>query len=387
MNTSTLANPMRSFILVPFIAATAAAAHAQQQVPTKTLAKPDVEYAEPFSQLTSLRELRDGRLVASDMRDKTLQLVDIAGKRATPIGRSGGGPGEWILPAKVFPYPGDSTLVFDIGNTRYLMVAPDGKPARVFNPMGDLPDGGGRGGARGGARGGGAVLMGLTVPRSVDARGRIYSQGMAIAFDQEKGTITSADSAPILRYDVVSKKTDTVAYINLAKNNVSGTARSSGGGQEQMIRIGGAPPYAPADDWTVLADGRVAIARVADYHLEIVQPGGRRITGQPVRYTPVRVSDDEKQEWRDAQYAGVSRTTLELLKYWRREGRQHRLFFAQIEAADAKLAALRLDLPVGGKDPFAAHRVEHPAHQVGPSPRRREQRIADRPDGVALRSR
>jgi type III restriction enzyme len=31
---------------------------------------------------------------------------------------------------------------------------------------------------------------------------------------------------------------------------------------------------------------------------------------------------------------GVTRTTCELLNYWRRDGRQHRLFFAQIEAAD-----------------------------------------------------
>jgi type III restriction enzyme len=30
----------------------------------------------------------------------------------------------------------------------------------------------------------------------------------------------------------------------------------------------------------------------------------------------------------------VTRTTLELLDYWTREGRQHRLFFAQREAAE-----------------------------------------------------
>lgn len=39
-------------------------------------------------------------------------------------------------------------------------------------------------------------------------------------------------------------------------------------------------------------------------------------------------------EWRESGYPGVSRTSLELLNYWRREGRQHRLFFAQIEAAE-----------------------------------------------------
>ena len=40
-------------------------------------------------------------------------------------------------------------------------------------------------------------------------------------------------------------------------------------------------------------------------------------------------------EWRAAGYPGVSRTTLELLRWWRREGREQRLFFAQLEAAEA----------------------------------------------------
>lgn len=40
------------------------------------------------------------------------------------------------------------------------------------------------------------------------------------------------------------------------------------------------------------------------------------------------------KEWREAGWPGVSRTTLELLNYWRREGRKERLFFAQLEAAE-----------------------------------------------------
>jgi type III restriction enzyme len=38
--------------------------------------------------------------------------------------------------------------------------------------------------------------------------------------------------------------------------------------------------------------------------------------------------------WREQGYPGATRTSLELLRYWRREGRQHRLFFAQLEAAE-----------------------------------------------------
>ncbi len=38
--------------------------------------------------------------------------------------------------------------------------------------------------------------------------------------------------------------------------------------------------------------------------------------------------------WRAEGWPGVSRTSLELLSYWRRDGRRHRLFFAQLEAAE-----------------------------------------------------
>lgn len=38
--------------------------------------------------------------------------------------------------------------------------------------------------------------------------------------------------------------------------------------------------------------------------------------------------------WRADGYPGATRTTLELLNYWRRDGRRHRLFFAQLEAAE-----------------------------------------------------
>lgn len=43
---------------------------------------------------------------------------------------------------------------------------------------------------------------------------------------------------------------------------------------------------------------------------------------------------DRVKVWRDAGYPGVTRTTFELLQWWRREGREKRLFFAQLEAAE-----------------------------------------------------
>ncbi len=48
----------------------------------------------------------------------------------------------------------------------------------------------------------------------------------------------------------------------------------------------------------------------------------------------VNLIRDRVREWRRLSYPSDSRITNELLAYWRREGRKHRLFFAQLEAAE-----------------------------------------------------
>src|SRR5262245_16237094 len=56
--------------------------------------------------------------------------------------------------------------------------------------------------------------------------------------------------------------------------------------------------------------------------------------GQWVSLTLVNLLRDRVKDWRHQGYPGVTRTTLELLAYWHRDGRATRLFFAQLEAAE-----------------------------------------------------
>jgi type III restriction enzyme len=48
----------------------------------------------------------------------------------------------------------------------------------------------------------------------------------------------------------------------------------------------------------------------------------------------VNLIRERLEAWRGGGYPGTTRTTLELLEYWRREGREQPLFFAQVEAAE-----------------------------------------------------
>lgn len=58
------------------------------------------------------------------------------------------------------------------------------------------------------------------------------------------------------------------------------------------------------------------------------------VRGQWVEMPLVNLIRDRLKAWREAGYPGATRTTLELLRYWRRDGREKRLFFAQLEAAE-----------------------------------------------------
>ena len=63
----------------------------------------------------------------------------------------------------------------------------------------------------------------------------------------------------------------------------------------------------------------------------------RQGAGTAIELKLVNRIRDRLAEWRHLALkgeAGVTRTTMELMRYWRREGRRHRLFFAQVEAAE-----------------------------------------------------
>ncbi len=93
----------------------------------------------------------------------------------------------------------------------------------------------------------------------------------------------------------------------------------------------------PKEHWWIL-EGRPAERRQGrrpaiyfyrEPRQEADQRGGLAIEMKLVNRIRERV-----KVWRDSGHAGVTRTTLELLQWWRRDGRQKQLFFAQIEAVE-----------------------------------------------------
>ena len=253
------------------LAATTALA---QDPPLRTLARFDIEYAEPFSCVSGLRELADGRVVVADVKEKTVQLIDLRRGSATKIGQQGQGPGEWTTPLALYSLPGDTTLLLDPQNQRFLTILPNGSVGKTFTVE-----------LGGGSRG--AVTT--TRPVGVDRMGRLYYQGSSFVFRDGQPPV-SVDSAPILRYDRRTSRVDTLLWLQLPKS----TIQSGGSGTNVSVRITGANPLAPARAWAPAPDGRIVLVHPEPYQVETVSPTGTRSRGPAVQYARRGISEADK---------------------------------------------------------------------------------------------
>lgn len=265
-----------------------------QSVPTRALTRPDARLDEPFTYVGAIRELRDGRVIVMDSRDKILQLADLRSGTVTQIGREGAGPGEYGMPRSVLPMPGDSSVVYDMLNSRFLVILPNGKPGATFR-LDDAPA------PRTATPTPGAAAPALAAgslrnPRATDARGRLYFEGSPITMGPEGPT--TADSVPVLRHDRATNRTDTAAWLQMPKNAASVTQSGGGNRRSVEMRVGSTVPFDSRDSWDVFPDGRIAIVRLADYHIDVITPNGTKVSGPRVPFTPVRVGAAEKEEFR-----------------------------------------------------------------------------------------
>jgi len=252
---------------------------AGQAVPRTVLAKPDASFPEAFSNVAGLRELADGRVLLSDRLEQTVSLLTLASGDIAQVGRQGQGPGEYAMPGPLFPFAGDSTLMVDFGAMRALLIAGDQVGRTIPLSTGDgLP----------------------LILRGVDGRGRLY--GSMPTISRGAAPDASSDSTPISRIDPTTGTVDTAAWLTRGTGGTAVAMRASGGAQ---IRLGRLQPYAGDDGWAVAPDGRIALVRAADYHVEWISPDGRRVAGPPLAFTPVKIGKAEKEEWADQMGGAV----------------------------------------------------------------------------------
>jgi hypothetical protein len=253
-----------------------------QAPPVRSLGKPAAELLESFSTVESVRELRDGRLLVVDSRERIVHLVDASLRAATAVGKQGSGPGEYQRPGVLVRIEGDSTLLTDIGNRRLLVFNTAGQPVGVVGAPVE------RGGWNPAAN----------MPRYADRAGRLYYV-TALRMPNAEPT-TPPDSGVIVRVDRRRGAMDTIARVRLPKTTITTT---TAGGKLTGVSVM-RNPLAEQDEWAVAPDGSVAIARVGDYHVEWVLPNGTRRVGPRVSVQPIPVTKRDRDEATQRSSAG-----------------------------------------------------------------------------------
>lgn len=246
-------------------------AAAAQSVPVASLGQPTATFEEPFDQVTSLRELSDGRVLVADLLARAVTLADLDRGSSTAVGREGQGPKEFSFPLALVALPGDSTLLVDPAQRRFLMIGPDAAPITTI----PFPE----------------EFGGIVRVRGADQQGRVYAEGSPFpggpgSFGE--GTPTVPDSVPLLLWDRARGRVDRLGKIKVPEMSVA----VAGGARARTVAIG-QQPLPVADAWSVTPAGRIGIARVGDYHVDWW--GTPRATGRPVKYTPVKVTERDKE--------------------------------------------------------------------------------------------
>lgn len=241
----------------------------------RTLPKPEVEHREPFTAISGLRELKDGRVIVADGREKTLQVIDLARGTALAVGRSGSGPGEWGTPTTLHALPGDSTLMLDYVNQRIFFVAPDGKPA----PSRRFPDG--------------AMFAADLI--GIDGRGRLL---MKQSRRPAGPTDPSVGVADLFVVDRATGRADTLATLAEPKGEHTAARLMPGG----MVQWSTNLPHAPRDLAAIAPDGRVAIVRAVPYRVEWIAPNGARVVGPVAQSSSIRITGAEKEAFARSQW-------------------------------------------------------------------------------------
>ena len=258
-----------------------------QPVTKRSLGVPEITFDVELSRVTALREFTDGRAVVVDSKERVVYLLDPQTRVGSPLGREGTGPGEYSRPVGLVSLPGDTILVADAVNNRFLVLGAGGRMLGIMPLV--------------------TIQLNANATYSVDinatdAQGRMY-------FLLPRGLVQNLEAGtPILRFDRKAAKFDTVGRV-FTPTLVASQQQSAGpSGAMGMVA---AAPFSVRDEWTTASDGSLVIVRSEPYHAEWTSSRGAPVKGPTVQYEPVPVTAAEKDDWRKQarERAGTMTTT------------------------------------------------------------------------------
>ena len=280
--------------------ATGSPATTSSRITTRQLGAATATSAEMLGSVAAVRQLPNGNLLINDqarrrviMLDRDMKLVGVVADSTSNTGNAYGARAGGLI-----PYRGDSTLFVDPASLSMLVVDPNGKIVRTMaaprpNDVNFL-------------------IGGPFGNPGFDAKGRLVYRTLDFGFRGGRGgpqpgqpfvPPTPPDSSALVRFDLATRKLDTVGFFKIPKSNVTMT-QTPNGGMSVSVTIN---PLPVIDDWTVLSDGSIAFVRGRDYHVDFVDADGNKTSADKVPYEWQRMTDDDKTRFLDSAKVAIEK--------------------------------------------------------------------------------
>ena len=230
----------------------------------------DAKLPARFGNLSNVIELRDGRVLFADTKNKLFLRGDLKSGKVDTIGSrvdslAKVGSAEYRFPGWVAHLAGDTVALVDFSAIRTTLWSEAGRP------LGVLPI---------------KEVAGSTPVLLYDTVGHGYKiDYQAVLGGGEPGRVLRPDSIPVLRLTVKGGTVDTVALL-------AGPEYGDATFGEQVQQA--AKVFAPNDFFGVLPDGTAWIARGRENRVDWRSPDGRWTRGQAHAYTRIPVTQADK---------------------------------------------------------------------------------------------
>ena len=260
--------PFRSSLTLLFCLPLAA------QAQTPDFSRPVWTSPVEFTSLASVRELSDGRLIATDPGEREIRILSAQGALLSANGRRGGGPQEFQMPIWTLVMPGDTTWIVDRDQERFLVLGSDGAPVRTV-PWPRI-DGGG-------------------------LRSRVLADGIGhLIFTQDGFPRPGMTETPLLRWEPRTGRLDTLASLR-----TPGVARYKMTYEGHEAFVTRALPYAEGDSWAAGSDGSIAVIDPERYLVRWRRPGGALDAGHLIPFDALPVTQADRDRYLDGENAAT----------------------------------------------------------------------------------
>jgi hypothetical protein len=260
---------------------------AQRQPPVRPLGPVlQVSAAGLLSSVSAVRALPNGHLIVNDVSRRQLLYLDSAFHVRVVIADTTGEPGGYASRfSSLIAHRGDSSLFIDPRALSMTVLDESGRVARVMAvPRPADAD---------------WLISGPFGVPGVDAQGRlVYRGGMPVGGgrtvpDQTGGgryEFAFPDEVPIVRVDLASRAVDTLTRLRVPLVRTVITERDGRFQLQQTIS-----PIGIVDVWALMPDGRVAVVRGRDYHIDWCGETGPCSATAKIPFHWERLDDEAKQ--------------------------------------------------------------------------------------------